>query len=405
MKSVRYIALAAGALAVMGTASQAMASTSGGSRDSCSDLVIGGATNASAYGPGSSYGTYASTYDSCLYGNTANQNSTVATANAVLQAASSQAARLIGNRVSSALSGGGAGFNVADNGFSASSGVAAGGMENRMGVWVSGSYSDVSDDNTATAFDGTVYTGFAGVDYKVTNRALVGLSVGYEDADIDTAYNQSSTGADGNVEGDGYTIAPYLGVELGKNASFSLTGGYADLEYDTLRYDPISSNSITGSTDAERWFVSGALNGAHKMASNWNLRGRLSAFYADEEKDAFTETESDGATIDQGALDNAFGQASLEARLGYAFRYAEPYVLAAADYDFEKDEAPVGLGTSLAPAQQKASLDDSDFGARFGGGLNFQLGSNVTGGIEAYTVEFREDYEEITVGGGLRLNF
>lgn len=402
IKHAKYLVIALGAVCALGYSSEASAYVNATSY-TCSDLTN---YTGSVYGPGSSYGGYTTTFDECLYSNTANQNSTVATANAVLQAASSQAARLIGNRVSNALSGHGSGFNVAENGFSASSGVAAGGMENRMGVWVSGSYSDVSDDNTATAFDGTVYTGFAGVDYKVTNRALVGVSVGYESSDIDTQYNQSEiTGADGNLEGEGYTVAPYIGVELGQNASASLTAGYTDLQYDTLRYDPVSSNDIRGSTDAERWFVSGALNGAHKIASNWNLRGRLSAFYADEEKDAFTETESNGNTISQGALDNAFGQASLEARLGYAFRMAEPYVLAAADYDFEKDEAPVGIGTSAAPGQQKASLDDSDVGARFGGGLNFQLGSNVTGGIEAYTVEFREDYEELTVSGGLRLNF
>jgi outer membrane autotransporter protein len=95
----------------------------------------------------------------------------------------------------------------------------------------------------------------------------------------------------------------------------------------------------------------------------------------------------------------------LEARLGYGFRFAEPYVLAAADYDFAKDEAAVGTGTSLVSAQQKSSLDEKDFGARLGGGLNFQLGSNMTGGVEAYTVEFRDDYQEYTVSGGLRLNF
>jgi Autotransporter beta-domain. len=407
IKSVRYLAITAGAVAVFGIAPQAMAAVvTGTSATSCADQFDNGSAAAN-YGIGSSYGSYLSTYDSCFYGNTANQASTVTTANAVLQAASGQAAALISSRVASAISGAGSTFKVANNGFSASSGVAAGNMENRLGIWVSGAYSSVEDEVTSTAFDGDVYSTFGGIDYKVTPRTLLGVSVGYENVDIDTKFNaHPTTGAKGNLDGDGYTVAPYVGVQLTPNANASLTGGYSKLEYDTLRYDPISGNSITGSTDADRYFVSAAVTGTHKLRGNWNLHGKVSAFYADEEKDAFTETEAvNGNTIAQGSVDNQFGQASLDARLGYATRYAEPYALAAVDFDFSKDEAPVGTGTSLAPAQQKSALDDSDFGARFGGGLNFRLGSNMTGNVEAYTVEFRDDYSEYTVTGGLRLNF
>ena len=69
------------------------------------------------------------------------------------------------------------------------------------------------------------------------------------------------------------------------------------------------------------------------------------------------------------------------------------------DFDFSKDEGAVAAG------QTAASLDDEDFGARFGAGLNFQLSPQVTGSFEGYTVEFRDDYEEYTFSGGLRVNF
>lgn len=353
---------------------------------SCSDAT---------YGSGS--GTYNSSYATCSTNNTANQNGTTTTATAVLRVAATQTAGLIGNRVSGAL-GGGSGFNVASNGFSAQTGMSAGNAGNRAGAWVSGSWTDVEDDNTDTAFEGDVYTLVGGMDYKVTAQTVIGLAVGYEDVDIDTEYNDHpTTGTNGSLEGDGWTVAPYIGVELGDNAHADLTLGYSDLEYDTVRFDPNTGNRIVGSTDGERYFVNAAVSGSHMFDQNWHLHGKGAIFYATEEKDDFTETESNGATIAQNGEDSDLGQFLLDARLGYLFDYVEPYALVGLEFDFAKDDAPVAAG-------QTASLED-DFGAKFGGGLNLRLGSNVTGGIEAYTVEFRDDYNEYTFTGGLRVDF
>ena len=141
------------------------------------------------------------------------------------------------------------------------------------------------------------------------------------------------------------------------------------------------------------------MNTDYLFKDAWHLNGKFGVFYANEDKDGFTETESNGATITQASNDTDFGQFQLDARLGYMFQYVEPYALVGLEYDFTKDEASVGAG------QSKASLDDEDFGARLGGGLNLRLGPNVTGGFEAYTVEGRDDYEEITGTGNLRIEF
>jgi hypothetical protein len=345
------------------------------------------------YGVGS---TYTGSYDTlCTGNNTANQSSTVATSAAVLKTAVSQSARMVSGRVSAALSGNDS-VAVASNGFSASTGMAAGDGSNRTGAWVAGSWSSVEDNNTATEFDGDVYTGFVGIDYKVTPRAVLGISVGYESIDIDTVYN-GFNGQDGNLDGDGYTVAPYVGFSLTDNIQASLTAGYSDIDYDTLRYDPNTGNSITGSTDAERYFVNAGIAGSHVYRNNWHFRGSGSVFYANEEKDAFTETESNAATIAVADEDTDFGQVVVDARLGYLFQHVEPYALVGAEFDITKDEGVVAAG-------QTSSMED-DFGARFGGGLNLRLGPNVVGGIEAYTVEFRDDYEEYTGTASLRVSF
>ena len=58
------------------------------------------------------------------------------------------------------------------------------------------------------------------------------------------------------------------------------------------------------------------------------------------------------------------------------------------------------------PVAAGQTLSDDDFGVKFGAGINLiNMGSNVTGGVEAYTVEFRDDYEEYVVNAGLRVKF
>ena len=353
---------------------------------SCSD---------STYGSG---GSYSDTYSSCSANNTANSASTISTSTAVLATAATQSAGLVSNRVTAAL-GGTSAFSLAANSFSADTGMAAGDHGHRFGAWVSGTWSEVEDNNSDTAFDGNVYSAMVGADYKISPRTVLGLAIGYEDTDLDTEYNGFG-GVDGSLEGDGYTIAPYVGVKLTEKSSASLTVGYSDLEYDTVRFDPNSGNQITGSTDADRYFIDAAVAGTHNFRENWNLHGKLGVFWASEDKDAFTETEAvTGSTISNASNETDFGQVSLDARVGYEFTHVEPYALVGADFDFSKDEAAVAAG------QTAASLDEEDFGARFGAGLNFQLAPQVTGSFEGYTVEFRDDYEEYTFSGGLRVNF
>lgn len=353
---------------------------------SCSDAT---------YGSGS--GTYNSTYSSCSANNTANQASTVSTSVAVLKTAAAQSASLISSRVAAAV-GTDSGFAMSANSFSASTGMAAGGHTSNIAAWVSGSWSDLEDDNTDTKFDGNVYTAMVGADYQIAPATVVGIAIGYEDVDIDTEYNGFG-GVDGSLEGDGYTIAPYIGTDLGHGATATLTIGYSDLEYDTTRYDPNTGNRITGSTDADRYFVDASVNGQHQIDQYWRVRGKASVFYASEDKDGFTETESNGSTITQDDEDNDFGQISAQAKIGYLYQQFEPYALVGVEYDFTKDEAAVATG------QNKASLDDEDFGAKFGAGVDFQFSPTVTGGVEAYTVEFRDDYSEYTLTGGLRVKF
>ncbi len=372
MKISRYALAAVVAVAVTGTTQSAQAAYS------CSNA------------------TYGSSYSTCSTDNTSNANATTVTSVAVLSAAATQTAGIISNRVAQAIGGTDGSFHVAANGFSASTGKAAGDGSDDVGVWVSGSWTGAEDDNDDTAFDGTTRTGMAGIDYRVSDMTLIGLSAGYEKSDFDTAYNGFG-GVDGSLEGSGWTVAPYAAFDMGSMTT-TLSVGYSMIDYDTVRYDPNTGNTITGSTDANRYFVNAGVGGSHDLAEHVRLRTNASVFYVSENKDDFTEDESNGSTIAQDGETTHLGRAALDFRLGYMFEGIEPYALAGVEYDFSKSDVPLAAG-------QTESGTEDDFGAKFGGGVVLNLGDNVTGGLEAYTSQFRSDYDEVTGTATLRVRF
>jgi len=340
-------------------------------------------------------GTYNSSYIySTACGGTLSEAGTVATSSVIVQAAVARTANLIGNRIAAVTSGtAGTQLAATGTGFSASSGINAGNGD-MVGVWASASFTSVEEDSASTRFDGDHYTLLAGADYQIDDQILIGLSLGYEDHDYDTQYNN------GSVEGDGFTIAPYAAYTIDQTFSVSLTAGYSDLEYDTTRADPGGANvTATGNTDADRYFVEGRIN-AYWPVDLWRIRGSLGLLHGNEEKDAYTETLSDGSTNAVASQETEFSQFNLNTEWGYELSPGfVPYLKAGIQYDLDKDDIVVGAG------QTASAFNDEDFGGVFGVGARFNVDNAITAGIEASTVEFRDDYEEYTIQGNLRVAF
>jgi uncharacterized protein with beta-barrel porin domain len=145
-------------------------------------------------------------------------------------------------------------------------GMAAGGGDGRLGVWVSGGWSQIEDDLTSTAYDGNLYNGLVGADYQFNDRFLGGLALGYESANIDTTFNA------GSIESDGFTIAPYAGYVLNRYLTVDVSGGYSFIDYDMDR--TTGGTRVTGSTDSNRWFLGGNLN-AYYAVNRVTLGGRV----------------------------------------------------------------------------------------------------------------------------------
>ncbi len=89
-------------------------------------------------------------------------------------------------------------------------GQAGGGAPAKLGVWAQGSWTSIDKTETALGMNGNVYNIVGGLDYKFNDRVLAGLALGGEWTRITTGFNN------GTYDGDGVTVAPYLGVPAGR---------------------------------------------------------------------------------------------------------------------------------------------------------------------------------------------
>lgn len=259
------------------------------------------------------------------------------------------------------------------------SGASAGDKASQFGLWVNGSYSNVSGDKAGAGFQGDLYGGMVGADYKLTDRFIAGVALGYEMLDVDTAFNRGTT------ESHGYTVAPYAVFKIDDTFSVDFNVGYTRVDYDVDRLDPLDDSKITGDTDSNRWFAT--LNVAGNwLVNSWSLGANLGTLYAYEDRDAFTESNAVAVSGDKINL----GRLNLGGRLGYLVKNIfEPYATATFQYDYKRD----------------SSAYDDRVGLVLGGGFNIFATDNFYANIEGTTTTMRSDLDIYTINATVRFEF
>lgn len=331
-----------------------------------------------------------------------------AVASVAAPAASTATVGLIGNAAAGAIGGGfsgggvgggvggGGGFAPAGGGGatpaggsgpqsflnSRDAGRAGGAGDKRFGAWLQGAYSTVDNTQVGLQFDGSVYNLVGGLDYMVNDKVVVGVALGYEMLDITTAFNA------GSIEADGFGVTPYIGIALTNAWSLDAAAGYTWLSYDTKR-----NTNITGSYDAERWFVASNLTGNY-ASGRWRLMPKVGVLYLEEESDSYRDSTG-GALV--GSV-TKLGRISAGGRVGYAFDSVMPYFKLMGEYDFEKNG-------SVRLANGTFSHDD-DMGGQVGVGFDFYGSNTLSGNVEAsYNSLGRTDLDVWTTTARLRVKF
>lgn len=255
-------------------------------------------------------------------------------------------------------------------------GLSAGDASMKHGIWTNIAYTSADDDSTVTESSMDINTYIIGYDYKLSDRMALGVAMTYEKINADLDFNN------GDLEGDGYTVAPYFAMLLTDYLALDIIAGYAIVDYDQDR----DFGVVTSSVDADRQFFEFSLNGFHYI-DQWSFNLNTSFLYAHEGQDSYTE--SDGTNIKSNSID--FSQLSMGLEVAYTFKYMEPYITVAYEYDTKYEE--------ITDASYDRNGGDGGLGCRF------FFSDQLSGDVYGSTKFDRKDYDEYSVLGNIRYDF
>ena len=215
-------------------------------------------------------------------------------------------------------------------------GQAAGdGFDYPWGLWGSYQYSDFDDDFATSAFDANRHGVYLGADFTPWDNWVFGAMLGFEDVNTNTTFNG------GEIDSNGFTIAPYMGVQLSESVDvdFDLSAmfafGYSRLDHDQFR--TIGATRITSDTTSDRVFFSGNVV-AGNTYGNWYISGQVGVLVAQEDVDGYTE--SNGTVVADDKIE--LGQVNIGGEAAYAWGSFEPFASALYSHDYNREELSGG---------------------------------------------------------------
>jgi len=362
----------------------------------------------------------------CIYAGAGDTNGTAVIAADVARMAVNAIVGAVTNRIDMAYASKGASASATGLTFTTQSdgvSMAANKIIGGLSVWGDMANSDFENTQTFTnvrvdsmRFDGSNSSYSYGVD-KAFGNAIIGLVVSNLDTDIKTKFN------DGTYKQSVDTYGVYLAYKT-SILQIDLGMGTGDSNIDTTRRDLGNDFIITGKTTADIEYSNA------RISANFT-RGRLSivpsASYRQMSMDiaGFTDVRPDDNAALVGVEHNLFSTANatltttddvisarsvestamdigvkLSANLGKIV----PYI----NLSYSKEDTTAAAYKTEAGTDgnsQEAAGSKYTNSTHIGGGINFMLGSHITGGIRAGSIGGRKDWEEEYVAGSISVGF
>ncbi|RCK33473.1 hypothetical protein TH9_11385 [Thalassospira xiamenensis] len=252
-------------------------------------------------------------------------------------------------------------------------------------VWGHGSFTSVDNDHvsgtTDSRYDGDVWGYNVGLDYRFADALIAGLSLGYNDTDLTTSFNN------GSYQETGWVASPYVIYRPIENLTIAGEAGYGMGDIDVTR----DNGAVSGNTDSDIWYA--ALTTSYRVRPidtlPVSLTPSLAFIAARKTVDAYTE--SDGTA-------NATTRSNT--------RQIKPAIEAA--YDFTPTQSLIispFIETGLIhDFTDEINNDKTAF--NIGGGV--RLSDAITGlnaALEGNYLAGRADYTEYTIGGTVTYGF
>jgi hypothetical protein len=363
----------------------------------------------------------------CIYSGAGDTNGTAVVAGDVARLAINAIVGAVSNRIDMAYAANNSGASATGLSFTTQgdgASMAANGLVGGLGFWADYSNSDIENtqDFTNVRLDSMRYSGDGssysiGVD-KTFGKSLIGLVVSNLDTDFKTTFN------DGTYKQEVDTYGVYFAYKTSM-LQIDLGMGQGDSSINTTRRDLGNDKVISGSTTADVEY-SNARIAANFSRGKFNIVPSVSYRTFSMDIAAFTDVRpSDDTGVVEGgeqtifstnnatltSTDDSIAARSVESEtmsigvdISANLGKLVPYISLSYDSEdttkaaYKAEVGTDGNDTETAGTNYSSSM-------KIGGGINFMLNSNISGGVRAGWISGRDDWEENYMGANLNVGF
>jgi outer membrane autotransporter protein len=292
-------------------------------------------------------------------------------------------------------------------------------LSDKWGLWARGNYSFGERARTASApsFDADQWALVGGIDYRLSDNAVLGLSLAYGESSVE--FEPSSEGA---LDTQSWAFSLYGSAYAARN--FYLDGivnvanvGYvADRNITYVDGSGLVSTDAHGDTDGNT-YSAGLSAGYDFLAGGLTVSPTLGFFYIDATIDGFTESGAAGLNLvyDEQKFKSMTGNVGLRATYAWNLSWGVllPHVRADFVREFENDVDVFGVrfaadpnATSAPPILVETDNPDQSYW-RFAAGCSAQFEYGVSGYVEYQRLESFDfiRFQDVSVGLRLQRSF
>ena len=284
-------------------------------------------------------------------------------------------------------------------------------LSDKWGLWARGNFSFGEKDASPASpkFDADQWALVGGIDYRLSERAVIGAAASYGSASVDFAAD------DGSLDTDSWSVSLYGSAYAGKNFYFDGIVNVANSSYDADRnityVDGTGLVTADATGDTDGMTLSGGLSAGYDfLVGGLTISPNLGFFYIDTTIDSFTEQGAGGLNLiyDEQKFKSMTGNAGL--RLTYAWNVSWGVLLPhlRVDYvrEFENDVDVFGVrfaadpnAASTPPVLVATDNPDQSYW-RLAAGFSAQFKHGVSGYIEYQRLESFEfiDFQDVSIG-------
>jgi outer membrane autotransporter protein len=284
-------------------------------------------------------------------------------------------------------------------------------LSDKWGLWARGNFSFGEKDQSATspAFDADQWAFVGGLDYRLSDKAVLGAALSYGSSSVDFKSDE------GSLDTDSFSLSVYGSAYAAKNFYFDGIVNFQNSSYDAFRnityVDGIGLVNVDASGDTDGTTLSGGFSAGYDfLAGGLTISPNLGFFYIDTTIDGFTESGAAGLNLiyDEQQFKSMTGNAGL--RLTYAWNVSWGVLLPhlRVDYvrEFEDDVDVFGVrfandpnAASTPPVLVATDNPDTSYW-RLAGGFSAQFKHGISGYVEYQRLESFEfiSFQDVSIG-------